>query len=709
MSDFFDITNRRSDKKARADIRALGARVDNIIAHNNDTEGNSELVDIRTGADGTVYESAGDAVREQFAFADRKITSLKKGLLGITDAELQWRQGALNTATGVESNTNWEICTGFFQTTTDTLTVKVNNGYIARLFKFTNEDAFVEYTEFRQNTTTTVTVSRSSKYRLILRSLTSTITPQESGNVVIYEEDIADTLRRQAFEIQHNNRKTDCAVSVINSVLESGSYVFPIEWEMGTFNNSTGEKTPSSNIIRSSEKINVRNLSRQIYLSIVGQYSANPAIRCYTYDKDGNFLGYISASVSLKRAILNDDVAYINIYVTDYATSTSTDYCDGIFFYTKKSSTIMTRCADQIENIAAGCASDRHTFGKKNFALLMFSDLHSDTERMKNAVELLNSCDMIDAAINLGDTCGAEPSVSGFGNYVSITNNAKKPLLTVMGNHDERVYENTDITVEDCVGNFIALTDEAACYSERGYGYKDFDNYKIRIIVLNSFDYPNNQDSLGKYIYYGSQPMYLKAQIDWLIETLNSVPENYTVIVAAHITEPVQCDETKIPQHLSTINRPDANAVLGTCGFMSDTIISDIIEAYRNKALLNKSYTYSRQTANLTGIEVDADFSAASGDFACYICGHTHNQAIGKIYNHENQVVYFNDSSRGLINNSSWTQAYSLIPRTIDGKGQDLVTILCVDTENKNLNFIRVGAHLSMYMEDYNMLNYPYQ
>ena len=41
------------------------SRIDNIIAHNNDTEGNSELVDIRTGVDGTVYASAGTAVREQ--------------------------------------------------------------------------------------------------------------------------------------------------------------------------------------------------------------------------------------------------------------------------------------------------------------------------------------------------------------------------------------------------------------------------------------------------------------------------------------------------------------------------------------------------------------------------------------------------------------------------------------------------------------------
>lgn len=52
--------------------RATNARVDNIVANANSTEGNSELVDVRYGADGVTYASAGESVRKQF----KKVSSV---------------------------------------------------------------------------------------------------------------------------------------------------------------------------------------------------------------------------------------------------------------------------------------------------------------------------------------------------------------------------------------------------------------------------------------------------------------------------------------------------------------------------------------------------------------------------------------------------------------------------------------------------------
>ena len=53
-------------KASQQDLATLKSRVDNLVANPGEaTEGNAELLDIRVGADGTIYSTAGEAVRGQ--------------------------------------------------------------------------------------------------------------------------------------------------------------------------------------------------------------------------------------------------------------------------------------------------------------------------------------------------------------------------------------------------------------------------------------------------------------------------------------------------------------------------------------------------------------------------------------------------------------------------------------------------------------------
>jgi len=63
-----DAVNKASKDTERLDteISLERARINNLVANTGEqTEGNAELIDVRTGADGTVYETAGEAVRGQ--------------------------------------------------------------------------------------------------------------------------------------------------------------------------------------------------------------------------------------------------------------------------------------------------------------------------------------------------------------------------------------------------------------------------------------------------------------------------------------------------------------------------------------------------------------------------------------------------------------------------------------------------------------------
>lgn len=68
------LRNLDSNKASNADLELVNQRISNLVANSGEqTEGNAELIDIRVGADGTVYPTAGDAVRGQVTKLDTKI------------------------------------------------------------------------------------------------------------------------------------------------------------------------------------------------------------------------------------------------------------------------------------------------------------------------------------------------------------------------------------------------------------------------------------------------------------------------------------------------------------------------------------------------------------------------------------------------------------------------------------------------------------
>lgn len=58
-------------------------QISTLVAANNETDGNSELIDIRTGADAVSYPSAGEAVRQQFTNVHASLDSILKELTDI--------------------------------------------------------------------------------------------------------------------------------------------------------------------------------------------------------------------------------------------------------------------------------------------------------------------------------------------------------------------------------------------------------------------------------------------------------------------------------------------------------------------------------------------------------------------------------------------------------------------------------------------------
>lgn len=227
-------------------------------------------------------------------------------------------------------------------------------------------------------------------------------------------------------------------------------------------------------------------------------------------------------------------------------------------------------------------------------------------------------------------------------------NAADKPLYLVKGNHDDNNYGTGTLTTAQIISNYFSEIGKSSTYY-----YVDDSTHNARYLFLDT-----RQTSIDYSISNGdtAENNYAVAEVNWLINTLNSVPAGYSVIVFMH-------------------------AIWWGAGALSD---GSLIPSETGGVQTVLSLYNNRSTGTVFD-EITADFTNANGSALVCICGHTHLD-----YSH---VIH------GTVSFSSSADSFAMANTRPDNRihqvgttTEQVIDALIFDTSNKTLKTIRIGS-----------------
>lgn len=375
---------------------------------------------------------------------------------------------------------------------------------------------------------------------------------------------------------------------------------------------------------------------------------------------------------------------------------------------------IIYRNKDVTDGVYAICRWHQPTLTSKEFCMLLSADIHNDvpsgktdSPRMLSIIEYLNAVDAFDAGILLGDI--VSDNWDNQFRHAHAISLAEKPFLVVIGNHDVGAGSTTSgyTDIDDVYDKYYAPTIEYADLSvsehtgKNTYYYKDFSEQKIRIIVLNQYDYPSDYDSVNnQFVYQRGKECYSQNQIDWFCGVLSNTPSDYGVIVAVHMfPAKMTLDKT----HILTSSTASATWTNQTImDSANGYIIEEIVEAWINGTSLTEEFNYLVSGSWGQGISVDADFtSRGSGEFISYIGGHFHMSIVCKTQKYEQP--YYSTPTAGIA-----AAKQGDTPRVEGTRSEDNFCAFAVDRTNRKVKIIQVGAHFTKDAIDRLLGSYEY-
>lgn len=300
-------------------------------------------------------------------------------------------------------------------------------------------------------------------------------------------------------------------------------------------------------------------------------------------------------------------------------------------------------------------------FGTTPLCLIHFSDIHGDGHALQRIVDYKTHYDSyIVDIIHSGDIVKGDSS-DGIAFWENI--NGAKYILNCIGNHDSKNNNGwTGLTAADCyttyfnpfIANWNVTIGSNVCYY-----YKDYSSQKVRLIVLDAM----HQDS---------------TQLQWFINTLDDARTNgFDVIAVSHV---YPYKKNTIPSNEPWDATQDWNKTDGRLG---------------------NDGAYPAILADDYAVAVNA-FQENDGQFICWLNGHLHRRLFRTLYDYPNQLV---------ITVTNGGDKYASNPsceRVQNTKTEDCFNVIAVDTYQKILRGISVGANIDRFMRGWNEFCYDY-
>lgn len=295
----------------RAQVNLLQSRVDNIIPSGTQTEGNTELLDIRVEYDGTIASSAGNAVREQASNLNNDLTNMSYWNADST----AWVYGTISASNGSASTTTPPapaVRTDYLDKRI--ISVKINEGYKYLIACYRDDNTYIGMwngTTFQNSVTWFTASSRlynlrsigNYNTRIVIKNTSDTnITIDEVSNNVQFLYATDDTFTKRGYSADSYEtgvRMTELAKAfpyARDLITLSNLNTNISDWEIGNVNPTTGLNTASSSRMRS---VNYLNDAVTSIMALTG------TVVLYAYTSNTYLGSYVPSTNTFEIGALN--------------------------------------------------------------------------------------------------------------------------------------------------------------------------------------------------------------------------------------------------------------------------------------------------------------------------------------------------------------------------------------------------------------------